>query len=313
VTLATIAGTGANIALDATNMYWTEPGTLNSAGTAYIPNTGRVMSLALSGGNPTTIASAQNWPYGIAVDGTNVYWTNFALGAAGVGNVMKLPRDGSAVAIPLATGQTGPDAIAVDATNVYWTTMSGNIMSMPIAGGMAMTLDTGQSDPYNLVLNGSTLFWTNWTGSAGAVLSAPVTGGSVSPVASGLSQLFGLAVDATSVYWVQNSYNVPGVLQRIPRVGGSVTTLAPAVGPIAIDSANVYFVDNQDKVMRVPLTGGTAVTLVPYDPFVGLKTDSTFAFQVVGVGATSVYLAVGVCSSGSGSCGSEELVRFSPK
>jgi hypothetical protein len=39
------------------------------------------MKVALNGGKPATIASAQNGPFGVGVDGNSVYWTNATSGA----------------------------------------------------------------------------------------------------------------------------------------------------------------------------------------------------------------------------------------
>jgi DNA-binding beta-propeller fold protein YncE len=59
--------------VDATSVYWA-----NNGG-------GTVMKVPISGGTPTTLASGQTTPWGIAVDATSVYWTNY-----GGGTVMKL-------------------------------------------------------------------------------------------------------------------------------------------------------------------------------------------------------------------------------
>jgi len=95
-----------------------------------------------SGGVSTTLASGQNVPFGIVVDATTVYWTNYA-----GGTVMKVPI-GGATPTTLASGQNSPYGIAVDATSVFWTTYTGGaVMSVPTGGGTPTELD---EKPYKL-------------------------------------------------------------------------------------------------------------------------------------------------------------------
>ena len=47
---------------------------------------GEVMKVPLGGGTPTTLASGQSTPMGVAVDATSVDWTNTGSG----GSVMKV-------------------------------------------------------------------------------------------------------------------------------------------------------------------------------------------------------------------------------
>jgi hypothetical protein len=60
----------------------------------------------VGGGSPSVVASASG-PWGIAVDGANVYWTS-TLG----GVVMRVPVAGG-TPFPVATGQSCPQGIAV--------------------------------------------------------------------------------------------------------------------------------------------------------------------------------------------------------
>jgi hypothetical protein len=99
---------------------------------------------------PGVLADGQSGPSAIAVDGANVYWTNF-----NGGQVMKCAIGGcSNNPTTLASGQNYPSGLAVDATSVYWTDQGttgsdGTVMKCPLdgCGGPPTVLATGRNFP----------------------------------------------------------------------------------------------------------------------------------------------------------------------
>jgi hypothetical protein len=99
------------LAVDADNVYWAEA------------RNGTIMSVPVTGGVATTLASGLNDPDQIAIDDCNLYVTTGFESGSGAGTIIRVAKDGHAVTT-LATGQNDPSGIAVDSTSVYWTTVA---------------------------------------------------------------------------------------------------------------------------------------------------------------------------------------------
>jgi hypothetical protein len=170
----------------------------------------------------------------------------------------------------MASLDPGPDVVAVDALDVYW---AGTVYMEP--------------------------------GSLTAVGKTPLNGSATITLAS-LSQNFigAIALDAANVYWT----SATGVLMKLPRAGGTPTTMAVgglnSSSGVAVDSTGAYwgghFLDagvRGEWIMKFPDDGGAAIALAP-GPSAFLALDSRNLYWTAGgvmkvplTGAPSVVVA----------------------
>jgi sugar lactone lactonase YvrE len=267
-----------SIAVDAKNVYWADTDNQGAS----------IVSRAISGGEPTTLASDQSGPDSIiAVDATSVYWTN-----SYTGSVMKVPIGGGAI-VTLASAQGASWGIAVNATSVYWTSAgAGTVLETPLAGGPIVTLASGQSSPYGIAVDATNVYWVDGAGT-NAVMAVPLAGGTPSRIAVSPVPPLGIAAlpltlmpgaSAKRVYWTAPMYP-GGLVLMAPVEGGSVTTIASGRSnpwSIAVDATTVYWGDlgtnstaSTGTVMSAPLGGGTPTTLATQQSPSGIAVDAT--------------------------------------
>jgi hypothetical protein len=103
-------------------------------------------------------------PWDVAVDATNIYWTERS-SVPGLGRVMRASKvDGSDTAV-IADTQGGPTGIAIDTTTAYWAnTDEGTIYKAPLAGGAVTLLAGGQEQPVNVAVDATHVYWANTAG-----------------------------------------------------------------------------------------------------------------------------------------------------
>jgi hypothetical protein len=137
-------------------------------------NDGAVLgAMPVDGGVPMPIATMQNQPGGVAVDGSTLYWTTVS-----GGTVMKAALP-SGPAVLLAWGQADPTFIAVGGTYVYWSNpVEGTVVKTAKAGGgPAIVVGSGYSKPGPVAVDATSVYWVD-EGTAftrdGAILRAPL-------------------------------------------------------------------------------------------------------------------------------------------
>jgi hypothetical protein len=219
------------------------------------------------------LASGLMNPVGIAVDGTNAYWTESQDGMtsadSGITWVKKVSLSGGPVT-PLYTKIGQPNyvntwSLAIDANYVYWSESNQDTMSIRKVGknGGGATRILAQY-PYKFALDASDIYFSDQAGNVsmphGFVGKIGKTGGVATPIGWGPQQPDFIAVYGGNVYWVSDwdqSLNVNGIS------GGSVTNLAYVSGShsIAADSTGVYYVKLDSSgtkgiIKRIGLAGG---------------------------------------------------------
>jgi hypothetical protein len=209
--------------------------------------------VCFGGSCAVVLASGQKFPYGIATDGVNVYWTN-----DGEDSVVSVPVGGGAPKV-LATAQPGVAFLATDGAHVYWANegtaandwADGSVVKAPVGGGPLVTLATQQSHAGAIAVDAQDVYWT--TTDPGRVRKVALGGGAPVDVAT-KSAPFSIALQGSNVFYSSGSS-----VGYAPKAGGVVTTLSSGYPRgVATDATNLYWANTGDigKVFAVPLGGG---------------------------------------------------------
>jgi hypothetical protein len=252
----------AGVQIDADNVYWRGPNTIQRA--------------TKEGKESTTMVRAEVSHF--AVDSSGVYFTSAAAGTVGM-----MPLRGGGAGMTLANKQEKPGRLATDLVFVYVCTGadSGSVVKIPKAGGRVVTLADKQSDPQAVVVDGSHVFFGT---SNGQLMRVSKAGGPVDKLDAETAVITDVALDETDVYWVQ-SFAPAVTVSRIPKKGGEKKLVAKLEGDapvLAVNAGHVYVSVNHEKkvrVYRVPATGGELREIARADgELAGLAVDRTTVF-----------------------------------
>jgi hypothetical protein len=178
------------VAADDTNVYWTDQGP------------GVVAKVSVNGGTPTTLAAVI--ANEIAVSAGRLFFAGET--SPGPEGLWTVPVDGGAATILYtpdgADAGNGIAGLAADTNYVYFaTTQSGIIARIPVGGGNAVTLASGQRFAASLAVDATNVYWSG--DANGALVTVPICGGNVTTLATRGGS--GIAVDANNVYWTNTN------------------------------------------------------------------------------------------------------------
>lgn len=237
----------------------------------------------------TKLVVQRNHPRQVAVDDTNVFWTE----AYGLG---RIARDGGEWTLLAESPQ--PRALALTPSLVVWTDdgteptdfHDGSIRAIDKRGGPVLTIASSQHEIRGLAIDDAWVYWTAADPEVpveAEVLRAPLSGGPSEVLVR--HQLFptGVAVDATSIYWAvplrQEAPQEGGAILAAPKEGGEQRRLATTpqdaeIEALAVDASSVYWTAS-GALMRVAKAGGAPSTLATGQPRIGS----------IAIAGTSVY------------------------
>ena len=139
---------------DGINVYFTQYATGDG-------NSGRVLSVPLSGGEVTVLAEGQAQAWDVATDGSHVYWSNQA---------WEQPFPASIASVPVGGGEsvtltTGDEILKVFTVLEGWAyyVNAWSLMRVPLEGGAAETVGAagGGCPEGDMVTSGRRIYWTD--------------------------------------------------------------------------------------------------------------------------------------------------------
>jgi hypothetical protein len=222
---------------------------------------GQIIRIAKSDGSQQVIVDAQLYPNSIAVDDTQIFWTNRSTYQVSPpdGNLMSANKDGSALTV-LVPALAEPNYVALDADYVYFTSgaENGTVSRVKRNGTSLEDLAPGRVWPKDIRVGGAAVYWfDDAAGSSQRADTSPLL--RLDLITAKLEVLHqddvrphSIALDGDYLYWTaQNSGDcntnpnyVDGVVRRMPVRGGTVQTLAAHLrdaNDIVVQGDTVYW------------------------------------------------------------------------
>ncbi len=210
-------GSPEGVAVFDAKVYWTD-----------FAAAGKIYSADLMGQGQTEIATG-NYPYRIATDGTDVFWTNEGTAASSPpdGSIQRVSASGGTADV-LVPNLSTPRAIALSldgsgkAREVFYATFveAGELHRYEISTKVDTVIASNQNYPNGIAIDGDTIYWSNrGDGTIRKTSRTATAAGDGETVASGQSAPASITFDKDNLYWInQGSSTVAnGAVMRLAK------------------------------------------------------------------------------------------------
>jgi hypothetical protein len=185
--------------------------------------------------------------YTMSLTGTSLFWIDYNPNQPPYWHMNAVSTNGSGFAT-INSAQSACYWFASDSIALYITcTAAGTILKMSLDGQTVSTLASNQKYPNTVVLDATSVYWTNNGSSngspgtyAGTVSTVSKTGGKVTDLITGIDIPYGIGVNDTYVYFLHDNEQT---LSRVPKAGGKGVDLVQngTLPCIAADDNGVYY------------------------------------------------------------------------
>ena len=191
------------------------------------------------------LASAQTYPWALAVDDKNVYWTQQEIEMRRHGELDAARRDGQPTASrdapPSRTCSTPGGLYALHDGTLYWTDYDARAATSSASPSVGATTRSSeappQDHPFAVIADDANVYWSTYE----AVMTVPLSGGTPATLAAAAQRIIDLTTDGKYVYWTDY---YEGTITEVSVRGGAPITLATGQNSpygIAVDTKRVFW------------------------------------------------------------------------
>lgn len=182
-------------------------------------------------------------PYGMAVDGQYIYWSQFN------SSIWRAPLNGTGAPEQYITGLSTPEGLAVDSQNIYWVNSGTNTIGRARLNDPGnpdstfITVPTGNTIGKGIAVGDGYIYWGNNNSNLLTIGRASLSG-PPNPNTNFVSKAggaWGVALAGGYLYWADGNSIDRALLGNPANPQTGFVTGAIAAGPIAVDDQYVYW------------------------------------------------------------------------